>query len=304
MGSPAIGAVFGDGLPTYSPFGRVPAFAVDVPAPGELAVTFAFAPEEPGLPDAPACPSGVAAKVPRRLPLGGSGGPVTAGCKLSAMRLPREPAEAPLEAEPDTDGGGGTTWGEMAPVRLPPGAVLCAATGSCGAGAITLLGAMLISPSRRVDELSTAGGGAIKSGCRPGTAACVLPVCTSGGGATTELCRFGEARRRSRRSASGAGMTTELSTVGVKRRISAAGTRGESGMASCGFCRRFAQATTLGIATSCFSLTLGGATMVCERLSLSRGTEMIGCGDRSGSAFAAGADGAERVSRGGRYSDA
>ena len=46
---------------------------------------------------------------------------------------------------------------------LPPGIVRCASTGSCGAGAITGLAPMLMSPIRRVDE-STSGGGAIAVG--------------------------------------------------------------------------------------------------------------------------------------------
>ncbi len=41
----------------------------------------------------------------------------------------------------------------------------------------------------------------------------------------------------------------------------------------------------LGSATSCFSLTLGGVTMVCERLSASGGSEMMGCRENSGSAL-------------------
>lgn len=162
------------------------------------------------------------------------------------------------------------------PVSLPPGAERCAATGSCGAGATTLLGPIFISPSRRAEEASTEGGGAIRSGWSPAMVACALDARTSGGGATTEVCRVGEGRRGCSRAASGGGVTTEFSGTGAMRRISAAGTSGMSGIASFGFCCRSDQATILGIATSRFSFTLGGATIVWERLSASRGTEIMG----------------------------
>jgi hypothetical protein len=76
--------------------------------------------------------------------------------------------------------------------------------------------------------------------------------------------------------ASGGGLTTEFSTDGVRRRISAAGSNGESGIARRGFCAVSDQATTFGIASSRFTLILGGVTIVWERLSLSGGTEMTG----------------------------
>jgi hypothetical protein len=74
-------------------------------------------------------------------------------------------------------------------------------------------------------------------------------------------------------------------------------------MASRGLTTLFDQATTFGIAMSFFSLTLGGVTMVWERLSASGGTEMTAWRAGAGSAWSAGSVEALRVSRGGRYSD-
>jgi hypothetical protein len=60
------------------------------------------------------------------------------------------------------------------------------------------------------------------------------------------------------------------------RVIWAAGESGAAGITSRGFWAVSDQATMLGIGTFVFSLTWGGVTMVCERLSASRGTEMMG----------------------------
>jgi hypothetical protein len=51
------------------------------------------------------------------------------------------------------------------------------------------------------------------------------------------------------------------------RVISAAGVTGTEGIASRGFATLSDHATMFGIATSLFSFTFGGATMVCARLS-------------------------------------
>src|SRR5580658_3380454 len=103
--------------------------------------------------------------------------------------------------------------------------------------------------------------------------------------------------------------------------MSAAGVSGTGGIASRGFSIfsdiLLDQSTMLGSATSRFSFTLGGATMVCERLSASRGREMMGCRDKAGwgnacredagrdnSGFAFLGRAALSVSSGGRYSEA
>src|ERR1017187_4531103 len=85
-GSPATGEAAFVVLPTYSPEGRLLApflptrLSFSVEAPSDL----------PGAPDAPRCPSGVAAKLPRRLPATGPGGVPTAGCRLSEIMPPPE----------------------------------------------------------------------------------------------------------------------------------------------------------------------------------------------------------------------
>src|SRR5579871_2229544 len=161
---------------------------------------------------------------------------------------------------------------------------------------------MLREPRFRVVEFWSEGGGATTDGSG---AENVIGArdCNSGGGATTDVCSCNGSRRRERLVASGGGVTTELLRLGVMREISAAGASGTAGISSCGLCILSDQATMLGTRTSCFSLTFGGATIVCERLSASAGTEMMGCGARSGSAFAGFSAGVVRVSRGGRYSD-
>src|SRR5207302_5507323 len=74
-GSPAAGEVAFAVLPTYSPEGKSPLLFLPDPAP--FAVPFpALA---PAAPEAPRCPSGEVAKLPRRLPAGGFGGAPTAG---------------------------------------------------------------------------------------------------------------------------------------------------------------------------------------------------------------------------------
>src|ERR1700682_685863 len=129
---------------------------------GELAPLLPATPAAPGLPAAPVRPSGVAAKVPRRLPCGGWGGPWTAGCKFRATTRP------PVADDPDAekDGGGGTTCGAVLDaVEMPPGMARCSPTGSCGVGEMTELCPIFRSPSWRVEEFSTLGGGAMTAGC-------------------------------------------------------------------------------------------------------------------------------------------
>jgi len=101
---------------------------------------------------------------------------------------------------------------------------------------------------------------------------------TLGGGATTAGCGAEKAGAERETCRSGGGVTTDVLTRGPIRLISAAGLRGAGGISSCGFSSLSDQATMLGSATSCFSLMFGGVTIVCERLSASGGTEMIGCG--------------------------
>ncbi len=148
-----------------------------------------------GVPAAPVLPSGVAAKVPRRFPTGGSAGGVTEG------RIPKAINRPPASAERDAcmDGGGGTTsvpepprplcpriWRPDPPAVgepvastaggggttvLPPlpnvDTVRCASTGSWGAGAITSERPILISPSFRMEAAFTAGGGSTTDASGP-----------------------------------------------------------------------------------------------------------------------------------------
>src|SRR6202020_2196076 len=95
----------------------------------------------------------------------------------------------------------------------------CALTGSCGAGAITAVRPILISPMRRVESVSV-GGGAMTDACGP----CTVRVAdrSSGGGATTEVCIAGRSRRVVR-TFSGGGATTEFSS-GLIRVMLDAGT--------------------------------------------------------------------------------
>ena len=100
--SPAMGEVGFAVLPTYSPEGNFPVLFLPDALP-----SIADGVEPPGAPDAPRCPSGVAAKFPRRLPATGAGGAPAAGCRLSAIMPP------PLREPPGalTEGGGAITRG-------------------------------------------------------------------------------------------------------------------------------------------------------------------------------------------------
>jgi hypothetical protein len=236
-------------------------------------------PLAPGAPEAPECPSGVAAKAPRRFPGGGSGGAPTAGRRFSAMTRPRSPKDALEYPEAETDGGGATIWGPPPNPRATV-RVRCSDTGNWGAGAITELRPIFRSPIGRAHALSTRGGGA-----------------------TTELCSVGAFWRCVRREASGGGLTTEACISDAIRVISAAGIKGTGGIASRGLSILSDHSTMFGIATSRFNLTLGGATKVCERLSASGGTEMMGCRANSRSGLLSRADCPLRVSMEGRYSD-
>ena len=76
------------------------------------------------------------------------------------MTRPGEPADP----DPETEGGGGTTWDTLPRADdLPPGTARCSETASCGAGAMTELCPISSWPSGRA-ELSTLGGGAITDG--------------------------------------------------------------------------------------------------------------------------------------------
>ena len=159
-GSPATGEVFSAVLPTYKPGGSSELVFAEFPPFPEPE----FAPTDAGVPDAPAWPSGVAANDPRRFPAGGSGGAPTAGFRLNAITRPCAPNDAADADADETEGGGATICGVREPLPgRPPRMVRCAATGSCGAGAITALAPILRSPSRRADA-STCGGGAIAEG--------------------------------------------------------------------------------------------------------------------------------------------
>jgi hypothetical protein len=157
------------------------------PLPPESALAAVFPELDPGEPDAPAWPSGAAAKLPRRLPGGGLGGAPQAGSKFSAMTRPRDAKPSAEDPAPESNGGGGTRRGAPMPADRDPAMLRCSATGSRGAGAITELWLMLSSPGGRLDAVSTLGGGAMTAGCGAWNAATV-EVRKSGGGATTELC--------------------------------------------------------------------------------------------------------------------
>jgi hypothetical protein len=159
----------------------------------------------------------------------------------------------PERERPDaaSEGGGAMTWGErgLKAAELRPGIARCSLSESCGAGAITEVCPILRSPKGRLEPASTAGGGAMTAGsgaCKD----CCVAECTSGGGAMTER-----------------------SICGARREISDAGTAGAGPIGSCGVPD---QATTFGKGTSCHNCTLGGVTMVCERLSASGGREIMG----------------------------
>jgi len=209
----------------------------------------------------------------------------------------------PAEPDAGSDAGGGAICGAPRAGTPPPGAVRCAITASCGAGATTSLGAMLRSPNRREGELAISDGGAASAGWSVRTGAGALER-RSDGGAATGSCRPGSARRDVTRAGSCGGVRTEVCISGAKGVISAAGDNGAAGIASRGFTSLSDQATTLGSATSLFSLSWGGVTTVCERLSAGRGTEIMGWRENSGSALRGAASEAVRVSSGGRNSEA
>jgi hypothetical protein len=97
---------------------------------------------------------------------------------------------------------------------------------------------------------------------------------------------------------------TERSIRGARREISDAGTDGAGAIGIRESLGIFSsKETTLGKATSWSNLMFGGVTMVCERLSASGGTEIMGWAEYSGSALLARAEVERRVSRGGRYSE-
>lgn len=161
-----------------------------------LSSEFSLPSDDPGDPEAPERPSGVAANVPPRLPARGSGGAPTAGCRLSAIMRPREPKAWPAGPDAATGGGGGTTADLSNRDECPSITVRCSASVSCGAGAIMALRAISSRPMRRFEAFSTKGGGATMAGCGALTSTVPLVTPNSGGGATTEA-RNVECRRRS-----------------------------------------------------------------------------------------------------------
>src|SRR5258708_30144540 len=119
-GSPATVEVAFGVLPTYRPEGN----SLLLFLPGPLAFAFPLPALAPGAPEAARWPSGVAAKVPRRLPAGGFGGAPTAGCRLSAIMPPLE-WERP---DAPSAGGGAITCGErpLNTAESRPGSARCA----------------------------------------------------------------------------------------------------------------------------------------------------------------------------------
>ena len=270
-----MGDVFG-AFPTYRPAGAsLPAFEPEAPPlplpwPVPKGAPVAVPIEDPGVPGAPAWPSGVAASVPRRFPAEGSGGAAISGCRFKAIIRPGEP-DAP---DAGREAGGGAICGAPR-AAAPPRAVRCGLTASCGAGATTSLGAILRSPTRREGELAMSEGGAARAGWSERIAVGVFER-KSDGGAATGSCRLGNARRDAMRLVSCGGAETVVCSAGASRVISAAGETGAGGIASRGLEALSDHATIFGSARSLFSFICGGVTTVCERLSASRGTEMIG----------------------------
>jgi hypothetical protein len=189
------------------------------------------------------------------------------------------------------EGGGGTTgWGARPTVVAA--AVLCSDIGSCGAGA-TAAGPMLTSPTLR-NSPSTEGGGATIETSEVGIWRVVAPL-KSGAGATTTV-RGALIRRLLASWTSGAGATGVISGSERGRREGDDAGKGAAGIA-------WFHATMLGVGTSCASFRSGGVMMVCDPLSDSVGTEMIGWLASSGCPFWATGVGALPVSIGCRYSE-
>lgn len=247
---PPVAAVGGFApAPTCSP-GGAPATAPPEPEPPAtpffpalwLSVP-ALSPRTSGVPSAPGFPSGVAAKLPRRLPTGGSAGGVTEGCRLRAMICPpasaeREPGIAggggttcppgppnPVvravrvgvpapEPDPSSNGGGGTTAFPSSPPI--PGSVRCAATGNCGAGTITSDRPIFRSPRRLVEAASIEGGGATTADSGPRRARRCPAALASGAGATISTAI--DVTERALLSTFGGGATTLCSSPRTPRR--------------------------------------------------------------------------------------
>src|SRR5208337_2920602 len=116
------------------PFGPLPLLLLPPRPPGPETASADDEPgvDEPGAPEAPGWPSGVAAKKPRRFPGGGSGGAATAGCRLSAMTRPGDPT--PADPAVENAGGGGTTCAATSAGDRPAGIARCSPVGSWGAG--------------------------------------------------------------------------------------------------------------------------------------------------------------------------
>src|SRR5690349_1239507 len=126
---------------------------------------------------------------------------------------------------------------------------------------------MFMSPMR--DVLSSCGGGAITPGCeRKGLCKAAL---TCGGGAIA--CDDFPRLLPEALFSSGGGGTT-LASVGGSVSLGLEETSGTGAMRSA----VSGQATILGRGTFSANLTAGGTTIVCSRLSLSLGTEIIVCG--------------------------
>lgn len=105
---------------------------------------------------------------------------------------------------------------------------------------------MFMAPAVRTEELAKSGGGSMMAGCGPCGAVLPKAAPRSGGGATTEFVTFGAMRVRLEARTTGGGA------------MASCGRRDESGPDQLSL----NQATIFGNATSRFSLTEGGATMV------------------------------------------
>jgi hypothetical protein len=104
----------------------------------------------------------------------------------------------------------------------------------------------------------------------------VAPALTSGGGAITAAWGAERFRDSFLSCSSGGGATGERSIRGARREISETGTAGAGPIGIGGLSRFSNNATTLGKAMSLRSWMFGGVTMVCEWLSASGGTEIMG----------------------------
>src|ERR1700730_4297761 len=133
-----------------------------------------------------------------------------------------------------------------------------------------------------MDAPTTPGGGSMMAGAGPWGFSFRERERTSGGGATIEVSTAGIWRECETPAASGGGATTELSRGRTLRARLDWGSAGAGAMGNGSFSD---QETMFGRAMLRFSLMAAGVTMVCTRLSASRGTEMTGWREYSASAL-------------------